>query len=111
MLDDALGDLAGLRRVVDAQVVLPLVELPTGIELLPCVGFEQVAPGRIEVTPRRLLGQARYARIALQPLSLAASSSTNSTCAALAECIAAWPVSGFTTSPARLARGWRPRPA
>ena len=29
----------------------------------------------------------------------------------LAACTAAWQVSGFTASPARLVRGWRPRPA
>ena len=52
VLDDALGDLAGRQKcVVDAQVVQALVELPAGIELVPCVGLEQVASGRIEVAP------------------------------------------------------------
>src|SRR6516165_7264967 len=52
VLDDALGDLAGRQKcVVDAQVVGALVELPAGIELVLCVGIEQVAPDRIEVSP------------------------------------------------------------
>ena len=87
MLDDALGDLAGRQKcVVDAQVVLAPVELPARIELVPCVVIEQVAPGRIEVTPRWLLGQARQARSALEPLSLGRFQfDEQHACAALAE--------------------------
>jgi hypothetical protein len=42
VLDYPVGNLAGRQEcVVDTQVVLALVELPAGIELVPCVGFEQ----------------------------------------------------------------------
>jgi hypothetical protein len=43
--DHGLSDLGGRQeRVVDAQIVLTLVELPAGIELVPLVEVEQAAP-------------------------------------------------------------------
>jgi hypothetical protein len=68
VLDRALSDLAGRQeRVVDTQVVPPLVELPAGVELVAGVDVEQPAAGGPDVALRGFLGQPRDARVALQP--------------------------------------------